>query len=98
MMSVLKMLRGTLAPDEVLVAAKANTKEGPERKMAMFYGFLYVGIYYDSIGESEKAQSALDQSIALADKDYMGRTARIYREHRFPKLPAGSPKESPADK
>lgn len=98
MMAVLKMLRGALAPDEVLVAAKANTKEGDERKMAMFYGFLYVGIYYDSIGETEKAVRALDSSIALAGKDYMGRTARIYREHRFQKVSAGSPKESPAEK
>lgn len=98
MMAVLKMLRGTLTPEEVLVAAKANTKEGPERKMAMFYGFLYVGIYYDSIGESEKAVTALDQSIAQAGKDYMGRTARIYREYRFKKLPAGSVKELPAEK
>lgn len=98
MMSVLKMLRGTLEPDEVLVAAKANTKDGDERKMAMFYGFLYVGIYYDSIGETEKALRALDSSIALAGKDYMGRTARIYRDHRFKKLPAGSSNESPANK
>lgn len=94
MMSVLKMLQGTLTPDEVLVAAKANTKEGAERKMAMFYGFLYVGLYYDSIGEIEKAASALDNSIAIASKDYMGRTAQIYREFRFAKTPSAQP--SPA--
>lgn len=91
MMSVLKMLQGTLAPEEVLVAAKANTKEGPERKTAMFYGFLYVGLYYDSIGESEKAASALDSSITFAQKDYMGRTAQIYRELRFAKTPSTQP-------
>jgi lipoprotein NlpI len=88
MMSVLKMLQGTLKPDEVLVAAKANTKEGPGRKLALFYGFLYVGLYYDSIGESEKAAAALDQCIAHAEKDYMGRTAQMYREHRFAKTAA----------
>jgi lipoprotein NlpI len=93
MMSVLKMLRGSLAPDEVLAAAEANTTEGPERKRAKFYGFLYVGLYYDSIGESEKARSTLQRSVALAENDYMGRTARIYLEHRFPvePAPAGSP-------
>ena len=97
MMSVLKMLQGTLKPDEVLAAAKANTNEGPERKLAMFYGFLYVGLYYDSIGESEKAVSALDQSIAVAEQDYMGRTAQIYRDLRFPKSPKG-PGQSPTGK
>jgi lipoprotein NlpI len=91
MMSVLKMLQGTLTPNEVLAAAEANTKDGPDRKLAMFYGFLYVGLYYDSIGESEKARSALDRSVALAEKDYMGRTAQIYREHRFAKTPPTSP-------
>ena len=98
MMSVLKMLRGTLAPNEVLAAAEANTKEGDDRKLAMFYGFLYVGLYYDSIGESEKARSALDRSVALADKDYMGRTARIYLEHRFAKSPPGSSKPAAVSK
>ncbi len=85
MMSVLKMLRGTLTPDEVLVAAKSNTKEGPSRKMALFYGFLYVGLYYDSIGEGDKASAALDSAIANGDKHYMGRTTQLYRELRFPK-------------
>ena len=56
----------------------------------MFYGFLYVGLYYDSIGEIEKARSALDRSVELADPDYMGRTAKIYRDHRFAKSPDGS--------
>jgi lipoprotein NlpI len=90
MMSVLRMLQGTLTPDEVFAAAEANTKEGPQRKLAMFYGFLYGGLYYDSIGESEKARSALDRSINLADKDYMGITARIYRNHRFDNSPPSS--------
>ena len=91
MMSVLKMLQGTLKPDEVLVAAKANTKEGPERKLALFYGFLYVGLYYDSIGEGEKASAALDSCLAHAGKDYMGRTAQIYKEQRFAKSPTAKP-------
>ncbi len=94
MMSVLKMLQGTLKPDEVLVAAKANTKEGPERKLALFYGFLYVGLYYDSIGDSEKALAALDSCIAHAEKDYMGRTAQIYKEQRFAKSPPAKPADS----
>lgn len=94
MMSVLKMLQGTLKPDEVLVAAKANTKEGPERKLALFYGFLYVGLYYDSIGENEKASAALDSCLAHADKDYMGRTAQIYKELRFAKSPPAKPADS----
>ncbi len=81
MMSVLKMLQGTLKPDEVLVAAKANTKEGPERKLALFYGFLYVGLYYDSIGEGEKASAALDSCLAHAGKDYMGRTPRFTKNN-----------------
>ena len=94
MMSVLKMLQGTLKPDEVLVAAKANTKEGPDRKLALFYGFLYVGLYYDSIGESEQAAAALDSCLAHADKDYMSRTAQLYKELRFAKSPPAKPTDS----
>lgn len=94
MMSVLKMLQGTLAPNEVLTAAETSTKAGPERKLAMFYGLLYVGLYYDSIGESEKALAALERSMSVADTDYMGRTARIYRLHRFDNSPSSSSKPS----
>lgn len=95
MMSVLKMLRGSLTPDEVLKAAKTNPEGGATKKMALFNGFLYVGLYYDSIGDSEKAISALDQSIAVADADYMGRTAQIYRDLRFPKS-SPAPDKSPS--
>ncbi len=95
MMSILKMLHGRLKPEEVLEAAKSNTADGPERKMALFYGFLYVGLYHDSIGESEKAVTALEQSIAHADDDYMGRTARIYRELRFAKSLTKSAEPTP---
>lgn len=94
MMSILKMLQGTLKPDEVVVAAKANTKEGPERKLALFYGFLYVSLYYDSIGEGEKAAAAMESCLAHAEKDYMGRTAQIYKEHRFAKSPPAKPADS----
>jgi lipoprotein NlpI len=84
MMDVLKMLKGTIGPEEVLTAAEASTTEGRARKQAKFYGFLYVGLYYDSIGEGAKAVEALDRCLAEAEGDYMGRTALHYRTLRFP--------------
>ncbi len=54
MMTILQMLKGEKQPEDVLKVA-AEAQAGPRRKQAMFYGELYAGLYYDSIGETEKA-------------------------------------------
>lgn len=84
MMEVLKMLKGSISPEELLTTIKSESYDGPAGKTAKFYGFLYVGLYYDSIGEESKAMQALDDCLAVSEPDYMGRTARHYRSLRFP--------------
>ena len=83
MMAILQMLKGELKPDEVLaVAEKASA--GPARKEAMFYGELYVGLYYDSIGDAVEAEKHLRASLNHDQKHYMSDTSRVYLQHRFP--------------
>jgi lipoprotein NlpI len=84
MMAVLQMLMGEKKPEEVLAAAASSTPEGPRRKQAMFYGELYVGLYYDSIGEAIEAGEHLRASLNYDQAHYMADTARVYLQHRFP--------------
>ncbi len=84
MMSVLKMLKGEIAPEKVLEAAVANTTEGASRRTANFYGSLYVALYFDSIGETEKAIAEFKRCVALGEQGYMADTARVYLASRFP--------------
>ena len=68
------MLRGTLLPDEVVSAAGAQV--APQ-----FYAHLYVGLYYDALGDRTRALEHI--SIAAADRfasvgGYMHTVARIH--------------------
>lgn len=92
MMTILQMLKGEKQPEDVLKVA-AEAQAGPRRKQAMFYGELYVGLYYDSIGETEKAIEHLRASLTYDQNHYMSDTARVYLQARFPN-PQNPPKQT----
>lgn len=84
MMSVLKMLQGSLEPEQVAQAAVDNTSEGTSaRKSAQFYADLYIGLYYDSLGDAKQAQQYLKRSLTYGIDGYMADTARVYLADRF---------------
>lgn len=83
MMSVLQMLQQKLEPEQVLAAAETNTPEGEQRRRAQFYASLYVGLYYDSLGDAAQAAKHLKQSLSYGDSGYMVDTARVYLADRF---------------
>lgn len=84
MMSVLQMLQQKLQPEQVLQAAEENTQPGSARNRAQFYAALYVGLYYDALGDAEQAAKYLRQSLSYGDSGYMVDTARVYLADRFP--------------
>ena len=84
MMAILQMLKGEKTPDEVLAVA-AQAPEGPRRQQSMFYGELYVGLYYDSIGNAAEAEKHLRASLNHDQNHYMSDTSRVYLQYRFPK-------------
>lgn len=88
MMSVLAMLKGELEPEKVMQAAIDNTIAGAERERAKFYADLYVGLYYDSLGDDAEAAKFLERSLTYDSAGYMVDTARVYLEHRFVKEPS----------
>ncbi len=46
---------------------------------ARFYADLYLGLYYELVGESEKAAAAIDRAAALPNRGYMVEVARVHR-------------------
>ena len=82
MMEVFDLFRGKKTPDDVFTAAKAGTPNPATLEMRLFYANLYVGLYYDSLGQMEKAR----EQIALAAEhahvaEYMGDVARVHAKH-----------------
>jgi len=74
MRQVYEMFRGTLSPDQVLAAAGA-------RPSGEFFAHLYVGLYYEALRDSRRAQEHLRMAAADRYADaggYMHTVARVH--------------------
>ncbi|MEZ6136476.1 MAG: hypothetical protein R3C53_16395 [Pirellulaceae bacterium] len=89
MMSILAMLKGEQQPADVLKAAEAGGLSGRSLKMSKFYADLYVGLYYDALGDEKQAIKALQRSLTYDISGYMVDTARVYLQDRFPDATKG---------
>jgi lipoprotein NlpI len=80
MRQVYDLFKGDLKPDDVLAAARAG--KPPEDKLngRLFYAHLYVGIYYDLLGDRKQARAHLDQAVEHRIGHYMWDVARIHRD------------------
>jgi lipoprotein NlpI len=81
MMQVYELYKGTIKPADVLAAANAGMLTEEQRKPMLFYAHLYLGLYYDVMGEKKKAA----EHMALAAGKYkighyMGEVARVHSE------------------
>ena len=74
MRQVYEMFRGALTPEQVIAAAGSQ----PD---AQFYGYLYVGLYFEVLGMKERALQFI--TMAAADRferagGYMHMVARVH--------------------
>lgn len=79
MMEVYALFEGKLKPEEVLAAANAGQPPAAELRQRLFYAHLYLGLYYESKGDSKLTR----EHIAKAAKDYamshyMGAVAQVH--------------------
>ena len=51
------MFRGEMTPEQVMAAAGT-------RRSGQFYGNLYVGLYYEAIGDNARARTALEAAAS----------------------------------
>src|SRR5262249_23304950 len=59
MMEVYDLYRGKIKPEDVLAAAEAGKVPEAQRNQQRFYAHLYLGLYYDVLGERKKAEEHL---------------------------------------
>jgi lipoprotein NlpI len=93
MAQIQKMFGGSATPDEVLRTGKeaGDTAE--------FYAELYVGLYYEALGQGDESLRLMTRAAAhhAAKASYMGDVARVHvvlREKNAAAAPAG--REMPA--
>lgn len=79
MNEVHRMFKGELKVEDVLAAAKAGDPAPERLKKHLFYAHLYVGIYYEAIGENEKAKDfILKAADGYDEEDYMVSVAKVH--------------------
>ncbi len=67
------LFRGKGSVEEVEAAVR---EEDPG---ARFYADLYLGLYYELVGEAEKAAAAIERAASLPNRGYMIEVARVHR-------------------
>ncbi len=80
MAQVHQLFAGKAKPEDVLAAAKAapaQTRSGEP----LFYAHLYLGIYFEAIGDAKQARDYIFKAAERADQNgYMGGVARVHAE------------------
>ncbi len=80
MAQVHQLFAGKAKPEDVLAAAKAapaQTRAGEP----LFYAHLYLGIYFEALGDAKQARDNIFKAAARANENgYMGDVARVHAE------------------
>jgi lipoprotein NlpI len=71
------LYRGAGSAELVLGAAQRAMKENGDAN-ALFYAHLYLGLYFDVLGEVTKSREHIAKSNQLATDHYMGDVARVH--------------------
>ena len=82
MMEILALFQGESDPSRVLDAAKNATDNG-RASPPMFYAHLYLGLYYEAIGEPALSAEHIGEAVGFdLHRDYMWQVARVHRKLR----------------
>jgi lipoprotein NlpI len=80
MAEVHRLFAGKAKPDDVLAAAKAASAPGRAGE-PMFYANLYLGIYFEAVGDAKQARDYIFKAAERANENgYMGDVARVHAE------------------
>ncbi|MHB1426682.1 MAG: tetratricopeptide repeat protein [Gemmataceae bacterium] len=80
MMLVYDLFLGKCKPADVLAAAEADEVPVELRKQQLFYAHLYLGLYYDAVGDKPKAWRHMSQAADKYRLGYMGDVAHVHAE------------------
>ena len=79
MMQIYDLFRGTGTPEQVLEAAKAGTVPESQRTYHLFYAHLYLGLYFEIVGDTAQAKSHLSRAADEYRNDhYMWDVAKLH--------------------
>lgn len=80
LMEIYDLFLGKCKPGDVLAAAEAGDVPAPLRKQQLFYAHLYLGLYYDALGDKRKASEHMELAAGKYHLGYMGDVAHVHAE------------------
>ena len=78
LMQVQQLIQGKLTPDEVAAACETGGPGSARQRSAKFYGYLYLGLYYDALKDTVKAKEWLEKCLEQDGDSYMADVAKIH--------------------
>lgn len=83
MMQVYALFAGKGTVDAVLAAATVGEPPPAELRQRLFYAHLYLGLYFEALGETKRAAEHIDRAAGeFAVDHYMGDVARVHQKLR----------------
>lgn len=76
MMQVFEMFRGKVTPEAVLESARGGQPAPEVLAGRLFYAHLYLGLYFDALGDAEQARKYIE--LAASDEAKKGRGVNSY--------------------
>jgi lipoprotein NlpI len=78
LMQVQKLIQGKLTPDDVLSACEKGGAGAEGKKSSRFYGYLYLGLYYDALQDTDKTKLWLEKCLEQDVDGYMADVAKVH--------------------
>ncbi len=78
MMQVYELFAGKIKPADVLTAARAGTPTAEQLNNRLFYAHLYLGLYYEAVGDAKQAQEQLAEAVKHRIGHYMWDVASVH--------------------
>src|SRR5260370_17767807 len=79
MSGIWALFGGGAQPADILAAAQAGNLAPDVLNRQLFYAHLYLGLYYESGGDTERARQHLTRAVDHRISHYMWDVARVHR-------------------
>lgn len=78
LMQVQELIQGKTTTQAIIDAVEKSDKGTNAKKLGRFYGYLYVGLYYDALGDDASAKLWIQKCVDENVDGYMGDVAKIH--------------------
>jgi lipoprotein NlpI len=80
MRQIQSLFAGTLKPDDVMTAVRADEPSEKVLNDRLFYAHLYLGLYFDATGAADRAKMHLTEAVRHKIGHYMWDVAKVHAD------------------